>query len=551
MQRATAEGLIDVTGLETTITILGGLGLFLLGMSVMTDGLKALTGTAFREWLSRAARTPVRGAATGLVVTLACQSSSVSTMTTIGLVGAGLMTFAQAVGVVLGANIGSTGTTWLIALAGGGFSLSRVALPLVFLGAMLRLFGRGLWAGGGSAFAGLGLFLFGLNVLQDGMQGLAVRFSPTDLPGAGGGWFGLLAVAGLGFVMTLVVKSSSVGIAATISALGAGAISTEQAIALVVGQDLGSAVSSAIAAIGATTPAKRTAAAHVLFNICTAILAMALFSLYVPLLERLQSVVGAALVIPIYHTSANLLGVLAMLPFVVPFSRLIERLFREKGDVLTRHLDRGLLSLTPAAIEAARRTVAGAMHTLSGELAEALNADAPRARWPEASAAGVRSAMEQARRYLSDLPHPAESTEEQRRLAHVLHALDHADRLAENVAFEAPASPPRGDARGAAVRRDAGRLLAMAAQTARTVMSGDGDAAERARELAQAASSLAELRRAHRAATLDSASRGEISAAEAIERTDAVRWFDRLVYHASRCAAHLTRVAEMPANGAA
>ncbi len=126
MQRATAEGLIDVTGLETTITILGGLGLFLLGMSVMTDGLKALTGTAFREWLSRAARTPVRGAATGLVVTLACQSSSVSTMTTIGLVGAGLMTFAQAVGVVLGANIGSTGTTWLIALAGGGFSLSRV-----------------------------------------------------------------------------------------------------------------------------------------------------------------------------------------------------------------------------------------------------------------------------------------------------------------------------------------------------------------------------------------------------------------------------------------
>ncbi len=153
-----------------------------------------------------------------------------------------------------------------------------------------------MWAGGGSAFAGLGLFLFGLNVLQDGMQGLAVRFSPTDLPGAGGGWFGLLAVAGLGFVMTLVVKSSSVGIAATISALGAGAISTEQAIALVVGQDLGSAVSSAIAAIGATTPAKRTAAAHVLFNICTAILAMALFSLYVPLLERLQSVVGAALV---------------------------------------------------------------------------------------------------------------------------------------------------------------------------------------------------------------------------------------------------------------
>ncbi len=214
--------------MQMTISILGGLGLFLLGMAVMTDGLRALAGSALASMLARAASTPARGAFWGAVATLIVQSSSATTMTTIGLVSAGLLTFPQALGVVFGANIGSTGTGWLVALLGVKVSLNAAAMPLVFLGALMRLLGRGKWTGAGSAIAGFALLLIGLTVLQEGMAGLATRINPADLPGVWDGWAGVLGVLQLvlaGIVMTTVMQSSSVAVAATLSALYAGAIS--------------------------------------------------------------------------------------------------------------------------------------------------------------------------------------------------------------------------------------------------------------------------------------------------------------------------------------
>src|ERR1700755_1334222 len=118
--------------MSTTISVLGGVGLFLLGMSVMTGGLKALAGTGLRATLSRAARTLLSGAFWGAFVTLLIQSSSATTMTTIGLVSAGLLTFPQGLGLVFGANIGTTGTGWLVALIGVRVSLTAAALPMIF-----------------------------------------------------------------------------------------------------------------------------------------------------------------------------------------------------------------------------------------------------------------------------------------------------------------------------------------------------------------------------------------------------------------------------------
>src|SRR3974390_1766758 len=116
--------------MSTAISILGGVGLFLLGMTVMTTGLKALAGTGLRTVLSKVAATPLSGAFWGAVVTLVVQSSSATTMTTIGLVSAGLLTFPQGLGLVFGANVGTTGTGWLVALVGVGVSLSPPAPPL-------------------------------------------------------------------------------------------------------------------------------------------------------------------------------------------------------------------------------------------------------------------------------------------------------------------------------------------------------------------------------------------------------------------------------------
>src|SRR5215472_539833 len=168
--------------MSTPISVLGGVGLFLLGMSVMTDGLKAMAGPALRTVLGKAAATPLSGAFWGAAVTLLVQSSSATTMTTIGLVGAGLLTFPQGLGLVLGANIGTTGTGWLVALIGVRVSLASYALPMILVGALGKLLGRGRLAASGGALAGFALVLYGLTTLQQGMGGLAERLHPSNLP---------------------------------------------------------------------------------------------------------------------------------------------------------------------------------------------------------------------------------------------------------------------------------------------------------------------------------------------------------------------------------
>src|SRR5271165_5755 len=161
--------------MSTVTSILGGVGLFLLGMAVMTGGMKALAGSALRVVLAKAAATPLRGAFWGAVVTLLVQSSSATTMTTIGLVSAGLLSFPEGLGLVFGANVGTTGTGWLVALLGVRVSLSSYALPMIFVGALVKLLGGGRIAAAGAALAGFALVLFGLTTLQQGMGGLGKR----------------------------------------------------------------------------------------------------------------------------------------------------------------------------------------------------------------------------------------------------------------------------------------------------------------------------------------------------------------------------------------
>src|SRR6516164_787246 len=271
--------------MSTTISIIGGVGLFLLGMTVMTAGLKGLAGSGLRTVLSNAAATPLRGAFWGGVATLLVQSSSATTMTTIGLVSAGLLTFPQGLGLVFGANVGTTGTGWLVALIGVRVSLSAYALPLIFVGALAKLLAGGRIAAAGGALAGFALVLYGLTTLQQGMGGLAESLHPSDLPavlGAPGvgfvsGVVGLMTLIVVGLAMTAVMQSSTAAIAVTISAFYSGAVGLEQGAALIVGQNIGTATSSALAAIGASATAKRLALAYVLFKVIAALIAIVAF----------------------------------------------------------------------------------------------------------------------------------------------------------------------------------------------------------------------------------------------------------------------------------
>jgi phosphate:Na+ symporter len=534
------------------ISILGGVGLFLLGMAVMTGGMKALAGSALRVLLAKAAATPLRGAFWGTLVTLLIQSSSASTMTTIGLVSAGLLSFQEGLSLVFGANIGTTGTGWLVALLGVRVSLTAGAFPMIFVGALLKLLGKGRWAGAGAALAGFALVLVGLTTLQEGMSGLAARINPADLPTVlaetGAAWWtsilGVLVLVLAGLVMTTVMQSSTAAIAVTLSALFAGAVGLDQAIALVIGQNVGTATSSAMAAIGATSTAKRLAVAYVLFKLVVAVIALLVFPLTTPWLIRVSHRIDPVTILAAYHTAYNVAGVSILLPMIDRFARLVERLVPERGSVYARYLDPSALGTPAVAVEAARRTVAHVLEVLcasSAEWLESAGKGGAASATPElAAVAEASDALGKTRVFLSDVTEPPASEEEQTRLTNTLFALDYASRLAEVVSEDSQislASDSPEDQRAAGLCAESMRGALVAAKLVEV------PSAESTRpailQLERGSTELAELRRSHRQATLAAAGSGILNPGEAIARVEAVRRLDRLAYYAWQATAHL------------
>jgi phosphate:Na+ symporter len=563
--------------MSTAISILGGVGLFLLGMTVMTGGLKALAGSALRTVLSKAAATPLRGSFWGAVVTLLVQSSSATTMTTIGLVSAGLLTFPQGLGLVFGANVGTTGTGWLIALVGVRVSLTAAALPMIFVGALINLLGRGRVSGAGAALAGFALVLFGLTTLQQGMGGLAERLHPADLPavvsGPDGSWWsgllGVLAMVVVGLAMTAVMQSSTAAIAVTMSAHYAGAVGLDQACALIIGQNIGTATSSALAAIGASSTAKRLALAYILFKLVGALIALVLFPVTTPLLVHASSTVDGVTLLAGYHTAYNVVGVLVLLPVIDRFTRLVERILPERASPLVRCLDPSALSSPIAAAEAVRRTVARALAAVCGsveaDLLAAADGGSVVSRKDIVPVREAADALQQAQAFMSDVSGPPQTEDDQRRLMSTVHALDNASRLAETASNEIDFGTVKGgpdDARAAALCTDAMRSAAHVAGEV-GALPGDGPrneprqetpglpAADDARDkramstetaldrLAFCAKEVSALRRTHRSTTLGAVANGSLTAGEAIARADTVRSLEALAHYAWRSAAHL------------
>jgi phosphate:Na+ symporter len=565
--------------MSTTISILGGVGLFLLGMTVMTTGLRGLAGSGLRAVLSKAAATPLRGAFWGGVATLLVQSSSATTMTTIGLVSAGLLTFPQGLGLVFGANVGTTGTGWLIALIGLRVSLTAAALPMIFIGALIKLLGGGRVSAVGAALAGFGLVLFGLTTLQQGMGGLAERLHPADLPAVlavpGVAWWssllGVLVLVAVGLVMTAVMQSSTAAIAVTLSAYFTGAIGLDQGCALIIGQNIGTATSSAMAAIGASSTAKRLALAYVLFKVIAAVIALLLFPVLTPILISASRTIDGVTLLAGYHTAYNVVGVLVLLPLMDQFTRFVERILPERTSALTRCLDPAALATPIAAVEAVRRTVARALIAVCRSLDNALQAASRgEAVWSGKDAVSVPAAadaLRQAQIFMSDVSGPPESDDEQRRLTNTLHALEHASRLAEAAGDKAEFTALNGgpdDVRASRLCADAMRSAVVAAsEVAARNVGGDHvtpiEARSVGRELPGAetfdlssasteealmrlehcAKTLDELQRAHRSATLSAVAGGALTGGEAIARVDAVRRLGACAHHAWRSAAHL------------
>ncbi|WP_294534087.1 Na/Pi symporter [uncultured Rhodoblastus sp.] len=552
--------------MSTAILVLGGIGLFLLGMTIMTDGLKGLAGSSLRTVLGKAAATPLSGMFWGAVVTLLVQSSSATTMTTIGLVSAGLLTFPQGLGLVFGANVGTTGTGWLVALIGVRVSLSSYALPLIFVGALAKLMGGGRIAAFGASLAGFALVLYGLSTLQEGMGGVAAQLRPSDLPaviGAPGvgwlsGWFGLISLVVAGLVMTTVMQSSTASIAVTLSAFYAGAIGLDQGCALIIGQNIGTATSSAMAAIGASVTAKRLALAYILFKIVAALIALALFPVVMPLIVRASGAVDGVTLLAAWHTAYNVVGVAALMPFLNRFTGLVERLLPAAASPLTRGLDPAALGNPVVAVEAARRAIALAMRAICRTIDAAVSGDEKAG--AAASLIEPVGGLRRTRHFLSEIGGRPDSESEEFRLTSTLHALDHVSRLAE-IAGEAPEFQPAqhgpDEARAAtlcaqAMRSAAAAVADIAGEKALSAAAAPIDRLETPGAglalagLEQDARTLAQLRRAHRGPTLAKVATGEIDADQAMARIETFRHLEALARHAWRGAAHLLGHIEIP-----
>lgn len=558
--------------MSTAISALGGVGLFLLGMTVMTGGLKALAGSALRTVLSKAAATPLHGSLWGAVITLLVQSSSATTMTTIGLVSAGLLTFQQGLGLVFGANIGTTGTGWLVALIGVRVSLTAAALPMIFVGALTKLLARGRLSGVGAALAGFGLVLLGLTTLQQGMSGLAEQLNPADLPhvlpGPEGGWwssqFNVLMLVAVGLAMTALMQSSTAAVAVTLSAYYAGAVGLDQACALIIGQNIGTATSSALAAIGASTTAKRLAIAYVLFKLVAALIALVLFPIVIPLLVHASNTIDGVTLLAGYHTAYNVVGVVVLLPLVDRFTRLVERILPEHGSPLTRCLDPSALATPVVAVEAVRRTIARALAAVctSVETALAGRPDPALSTQGVASVQDAAEALRQAQTFLSDVTGPPDTDEQQQRLTSTLHALDHACRLTETANEGFNVGPMGGGPEDTRARELCAKAMQSAAAIAREVAPpprGPGSSqvvqassgivavagpctispCESIAELERCATLLGETLRTHRSATLGAVASGALSVETALVAVDTVRSLEALTHHAWRSAAHL------------
>lgn len=466
------------------LTLLGGVGIFLVGMTLLTEGLRVAAGAALRQILARFTRNRFSAVASGALVTGLTQSSSATTLATIGFVSAGLMTFQQALGVIFGANVGTTSTGWLVSTVGLKVDITMLAFPLIGAGAVVMLLGNGARAAIARAVVGFGLIFVGIDFLQDGMTSLADDLDPGTFQGQT--LQGRILLVLLGVAMTVLMQSSSAAVATTLAALDAGAIDLNEGAALVIGQNLGTTVTAGIAAIGASLSARRTALAHVLFNALTGVVALSALPIFVDVSQEVAEG-DPAISLAAFHTLFNVAGVVILLPVTRQFSRLVERLLPEREPDLVSHLDDTVLDVPHIAIDTSRRTIGRIAEAALAQAEVALEGGQP------TRVAEIGAALQDLQRFVTRIS----ATTERDRVTYlgVLHGFDHLHQVVALV----ESAPPREVWRHFSSQR---ALVDQQIRATRTWLAAD-TAVPIPEEIAQAARELADWRTRRRRELLE------------------------------------------------
>jgi len=326
---------------------LGGLGVFLFSIKFMGDGLQKSADDRLREWLNRFTTNPVMGVLVGIFVTICIQSSSATTVITVGLVSAGFLTLRQAIGVIMGANIGTTITAFII-----GINIGLYFYPLLAIGAACLFFlKKATYQHIGQILFGFGGLFLGLELMSASMQALhqLADFASLTLHLSNQPILGIF----LGTIFTLLVQSSTATVGVLQGLYAEQLIGLNSALPILFGENIGTTITAVLASLGASIYAKRAAAAHVLFNVIGTIIFMLLFT---PFMQYVQWISGVfhlepRMQIAIAHGSFNVFNMMIQLPFIAGLAALVTKLLPGHDghiNVTTKHLDPSFIDSSPA-----------------------------------------------------------------------------------------------------------------------------------------------------------------------------------------------------------
>ncbi len=340
--------------------IAAGVAIFLFGMVSLEEGFKAFTGGTLERLLQRTTDRLWKSVAFGAVATTVMQSSTLVSIITISFLSAGMLGLAQGIGIIFGANLGTTTGAWLIAGFGLKVDIAAYALPMLTFGVIL-LFNKGRTLKGlGYLLTGLGFLFLGIHFIKDGFDAFSEHINLADyaVPGVAG----LLLFTLIGIVITVIMQSSHASLLVIIAALGAGQITYENALALSIGANVGTTLTALVSAIGANIEGRRLAAAHLAFNVVTAALALVFIGRFVAAVETGSAWLGIdaddhTLKLALFHTLFNLTGLALMLPLTGRLVRLLETWLQPAPRTIStpKYISAAMLEMPGAALEAGRK----------------------------------------------------------------------------------------------------------------------------------------------------------------------------------------------------
>lgn len=335
------------------VNVLIGLGIFLFGMTVLERSIESLSSSWIKKWLARTTQNPLGSVFTGTVITAVAQSSSMVGLVILAFASAGIIPVYNAIGVLLGANLGTTFTGWVVTTLGFKLELSTLAQPAVGLGCLVQVFGDAkpkLRAGGALIF-GFGLLLFGLGLMKDAVAGLPGQLDIERLRE-----FSALEYLLLGTVLTAIIQSSSATMIIALTAVHSGIIDLPGAAALIIGADLGTTSTTALGSIKGSIIKRQLALAHFVFNLTVDLLAFVLLLPMLPKLLDWLNIQDPLYSLVAFHSTFNIMGLFLFVPFLRPYSAWIEKRFIS-DDASAGALNDVPINVPEAALNACQRHV--------------------------------------------------------------------------------------------------------------------------------------------------------------------------------------------------